>query len=163
MSELAMSRSIGIHGKGALNGEVMLPGDKSISHRLAMLAGIARGTSRIRNFASSADCHATLDCVRRLGVRVESGGGEISIHGQGLSGLEPAESPAKLDAQNSGSTIRMISGILAGQRFVSVIDGDASRRRRPMRGIIEPLRLMGARVTARGDGYAARSVVRGVR
>jgi 3-phosphoshikimate 1-carboxyvinyltransferase len=154
MAELAMSRSIGINGKGALRGEVRLPGDKSISHRVAMLAGVALGTSRIRNFASSADCHATLDCVRRLGVNVELDGGEVIIHGRGLRGFAPIESPAKLDAQNSGSTIRMISGILAGQRFVSEIDGDSSLRRRPMRRIIDPLRLMGAEVTARDDNYA---------
>jgi 3-phosphoshikimate 1-carboxyvinyltransferase len=153
MSELAMSRSIGIHGKSALRGEANLPGDKSISHRVAMLAGIARGSSRIRNFASSADCHATLGCVRRLGVGVESAGGEVVIHGRGLGGLRPAESPARLDAQNSGSTIRMISGILAGQPFESVIDGDASLRRRPMRRVLEPLALMGARITARDDDF----------
>ena len=154
MSELAMSRSIGIHGKSAIRGEVRLPGDKSISHRVAMLAGIAQGTSRIRNFASSADCHATLECVRRLGIVVESVEGEILIHGQGLRGLKPVTTPARLDAQNSGSTMRMISGILAGQPFATVIDGDASLRRRPMRRIIEPLTLMGAQVTARDENYA---------
>src|SRR5438105_10012217 len=148
MAELAMSRSIGIHGKSAIHGEVKLPGDKSISHRVAMLASIAQGRSQIRNFASSADCHATLECVRRLGIDVEIVDGEIIIHGEGLRGLKPAQLPAELDAQNSGSTIRMISGLLAGQRFTSVIDGDASLRRRPMRRIIEPLTLMGARIEA---------------
>ncbi|HEY9231961.1 MAG TPA: 3-phosphoshikimate 1-carboxyvinyltransferase, partial [Blastocatellia bacterium] len=156
-----MSRTIGINGKGAIRGEVRLPGDKSISHRLAMLAGIAQGSSRIRNFASSADCHATLECMRRLGVRVEPDGGEVVIHGQGLRGLAPAESPAQLDAQNSGSTIRMLSGILAGQRFTSIIDGDASLRRRPMRRIIEPLTLMGAHVAAREDKYAPLRIIGG--
>ena len=145
---------MGIHGKGALRGEVKLPGDKSISHRVAMLAGVARGTSRVHNFASSADCHATLECVRRLGIDVESSGRGVVIYGEGLHGLKPARLPAALDAGNSGSTIRMISGILAGQRFASVIDGDASLRRRPMRRIIEPLTLMGARVVAREDNYA---------
>ena len=161
MAELAMSRSIGIHGKSAIHGEVKLPGDKSISHRVAMLAGIAQGRSRIRNFASSADCHATLECVRRLGIDVEIVDGEIIIHGEGLRGMKPAQLPAELDAQNSGSTIRMISGLLAGQRFTSVIDGDASLRRRPMRRIIEPLTLMGARVTARDDQYAPLSIAGG--
>ncbi|HJQ27427.1 MAG TPA: 3-phosphoshikimate 1-carboxyvinyltransferase [Blastocatellia bacterium] len=156
-----MSRTIGIHGKGALRGEVRLPGDKSISHRVAMLAAVAQGTSRIRNFASSADCHATLECMQRLGVRVEMNGGEILIHGQGLHGLAPPESPARLDAQNSGSTIRMLSGILAGQRFTSVIDGDASLRRRPMRRIIEPLALMGAAVSARDDHFAPLTITGG--
>jgi 3-phosphoshikimate 1-carboxyvinyltransferase len=154
MAELVMSRSIGIHGKSAIHGEVTLPGDKSISHRVAMLASIAQGSSRIRNFASSADCHATLACVRRLGIDVESTDGEVMIHGRGLGGLRPAELPAGLDAQNSGSTIRMISGILAGQPFQSVIDGDASLRRRPMRRILEPLALMGAQINARDDNYA---------
>jgi 3-phosphoshikimate 1-carboxyvinyltransferase len=161
MAELAMSRTIGIHGKSALRGAVNLPGDKSISHRVAMLAGIAQGRSRVGNFASSADCHATLECVRRLGVAVEADAAEVIIHGQGLRGLRPAASPAGLDAQNSGSTIRMISGILAGQRFTSVIDGDASLRRRPMRRIIEPLTLMGAHVTARDDNYAPLRIIGG--
>src|SRR5882724_6449548 len=122
MAELVMSRSIGINGKSAINGDVTLPGDKAISHRVAMLAGIAQGTSRIRNFASSADCHATLDCIRRLGIRVESADGQVIIHGAGLRGMMPANLPAPLDAQNSGSTIRMISGLLARQRFASLID-----------------------------------------
>ncbi|HKQ08446.1 MAG TPA: 3-phosphoshikimate 1-carboxyvinyltransferase [Blastocatellia bacterium] len=156
-----MSRSMGINGRGAIRGEVTLPGDKSISHRIAMLAGIAQGSSRIRNFASSADCHATLDCVRRLGIEVDVNGREVVIHGQGLHGLAPAETPATLDAQNSGSTIRMISGILAGQRFSTVIDGDSSLRRRPMRRIIEPLTLMGARITARDENYAPLRIIGG--
>src|SRR5438105_6571441 len=161
MAELAMSRSIGIHGKSAIHGEVKLPGDKSISHRVAMLASIAQGRSQIRNFASSADCHATLECVRRLGIDVEIVDGEIIIHGEGLRGMKPAQLPAELDAQNSGSTIRMISGLLAGQRFTSVIDGDASLRRRPMRRIIEPLTLMGAQVAARDDNYAPLQITGG--
>jgi 3-phosphoshikimate 1-carboxyvinyltransferase len=161
MAELTMSRSIGIHGKSAIHGEVKLPGDKSISHRVAMLAGLAQGPSRIRNFASSADCQATLECIRRLGIEVESVDGEVVIHGQGLRGFKPAGLPAKLDAQNSGSTIRMISGILAGQPFASVIDGDASLRRRPMRRIIEPLSLMGAQISARDDNYAPLTITGG--
>jgi 3-phosphoshikimate 1-carboxyvinyltransferase len=152
---------MGINGRGAIRGEVTLPGDKSISHRVAMLAGIAQGTSRVRNFASSADCHATLDCLRRLGIEVDVNGREVVIHGQGLRGLAPAETPATLDAQNSGSTIRMISGILAGQRFTTLIDGDASLRRRPMRRIIEPLTLMGARITARDENYAPLRIIGG--
>ena len=154
MAELVMSRSIGINGRCAINGEARLPGDKAISHRLAMLAAIAQGTSRIRNFASSADCHATLECVRRLGIRVDSEAEEIRINGEGLYGLRPERSPVELDAQNSGSTIRMISGILAGQRFTSVIDGDASLRRRPMRRIIEPLTLMNAKISASDGNFA---------
>ena len=152
---------MGIHGKGALRGEVRLPGDKSLSHRVAMLAAIARGTSRISNYASSADCHATLECVRRLGIEVTASVGDVVIHGQGLHGMRPARVPAALDAENSGSTIRMISGILAGQRFTSVIDGDASLRRRPMRRVIEPLTLMGAQVAARDDNFAPLTITGG--
>lgn len=161
MAKLAMSRSIGISGNGALTGDVKLPGDKSISHRVAMLAGVAQGTSRIRNFASSVDCHSTLECVRRLGVEVELNGGEVVIHGRGLRGMTAAAAPVELDAGNSGSTIRMISGILAGQAFASVIDGDASLRRRPMRRIIEPLTAMGARITARDDNFAPLAITGG--
>src|SRR5690242_6636242 len=100
MSELTMSRTMGINGKGALRGEVRLPGDKSLSHRVAMLSAIAQGTSRISNFASSADCHATLECVRRLGIAVESTGGDVVIRGEGLRGMKSSQAPATLDAQN---------------------------------------------------------------
>ncbi|MFL6216675.1 MAG: 3-phosphoshikimate 1-carboxyvinyltransferase [Blastocatellia bacterium] len=156
-----MSRTMGIHGKGGLRGEVRLPGDKSISHRVAMLAAIAQGVSRISNFASSADCHATLECVRRLGIEVEFSHDEVIIHGQGLRGMNPPRLPAELDAQNSGSTIRMISGILAGQRFTSTIDGDASLHRRPMQRIIEPLTLMGAQIGASDGNFAPLTIIGG--
>src|SRR5262245_45187667 len=147
MSELAMSSSMRIKGPGTMRGELSVPGDKSLSHRVAMLASIARGPSRIHNFASSVDCHSTLACIERLGVRVEPAGNSFIIHGAGLAGYRPAQIPVHLDAGNSGSTIRMLSGILAAQPFTSVIDGDSSLRRRPMRRIIEPLSLMGARLS----------------
>jgi 3-phosphoshikimate 1-carboxyvinyltransferase len=153
MLELVMSRSMRIKGKANINGIVSVPGDKSISHRVAMLASIARGVSRITNFATSVDCHTTLDCVERLGVRVERNPQEILIHGEGLYGFRPIETPVKLNAGNSGSTIRMLSGILAGQRFTSITDGDQSLGRRPLRRIIEPLTLMGAQVRAREGNY----------
>lgn len=143
-----------IKGGAQVNGILSVPGDKSISHRVAMMAAIAEGVSTITNFASSADCHSTLDCMQRLGARVERTASGLLIHGNGLRGLRPPETPARLDAGNSGSTIRMLSGILAGQPFNSVIDGDASLRRRPMRRIIEPLTKMGARVIARDESYA---------
>src|SRR5947208_2694109 len=134
-----------------LVGTVTLPGDKSISHRFAMIAAIARGDSRIRNFSTGADCHSTLACVRALGVDVEGAGTEFVIHGRGLDGLRaPA---ADLDAGNSGSTIRMLSGILAGQPFRSRIFGDESLSRRPMRRIIEPLTRMGAGIRARDQQF----------
>jgi 3-phosphoshikimate 1-carboxyvinyltransferase len=133
----------------AIEGAITLPGDKSISHRYAMLAAIASGITRIRNYSTGADCHSTLGCVRALGIEVEGSGTEFAIHGKGLDGLQrPA---AELDAGNSGSTIRMLSGILAGQPFRSRIFGDESLSRRPMQRIMRPLGEMGAIISAR-DG-----------
>jgi 3-phosphoshikimate 1-carboxyvinyltransferase len=134
-----------------ISGSISLPGDKSISHRYAMISAIAEGTSRINNYSTGADCHSTLDCVRGLGIEVEESGTEVTVHGRGLEGLRaPA---ADLDAGNSGSTIRMISGILAAQRFRSRIFGDASLTRRPMRRVMQPLGQMGARIRAREDQF----------
>ncbi len=132
-----------------LFGAVRLPGDKSISHRYAMLASVAEGDSKITNYSTGADCHSTLGCLRALGVAMEIEGTEVTIHGRGLDGLQaPA---ADLDAGNSGSTIRMLSGILAAQRFSCRIFGDESLSRRPMYRIMKPLAQMGARIEAR-DG-----------
>ena len=132
-------------------GEIGLPGDKSISHRYAMIAAIAEGQTRIRNYSTGADCHSTLGCVRALGVSVEGSGTEFAIEGKGLDGLRaPA---ADLDAGNSGSTIRMLSGILAAQPFTSRIFGDESLSRRPMRRIMKPLAEMGARIRASEGQY----------
>jgi 3-phosphoshikimate 1-carboxyvinyltransferase len=134
-----------------VSGAIALPGDKSISHRYAMISAIAEGPSRIRNYSTGADCHSTLGCVRALGIEVEGGGTEFTIHGRGLDGLRaPA---ADLDAGNSGSTIRMLSGILAAQPFRTRIFGDASLSRRPMQRIIKPLAEMGARIHAREDKF----------
>ena len=128
-----------------------LPGDKSISHRYALIGAIAEGNTRIANFSTGADCHSTLQCVRSLGIQVEGAGTEFVIHGKGLDGLRaPA---ADLDAGNSGSTIRMLSGILAGQPFESRIFGDESLSRRPMQRIMKPLGQMGARIDARGGQF----------
>lgn len=132
-----------------LCGTVRLPGDKSISHRYAMLAAIAEGRSRIRNYSTGADCASTLSAMRALGVPITREGNEVTVQGSGLEGLkEPA---AALDAGNSGSTIRMLSGILAAQPFFSRIGGDESLSRRPMDRIMRPLGAMGASITAR-DG-----------
>jgi 3-phosphoshikimate 1-carboxyvinyltransferase len=133
----------------SVSGTVTLPGDKSISHRYAMIASIAQGDSRIRNYSTGADCHSTLNAMRALGVPVEETGTEVVIRGRGLDGLR--EAAGDLDAGNSGSTIRILSGILAAQPFPTRIGGDESLSRRPMGRIIEPLSLMGASISAR-DG-----------
>ena len=133
----------------AISGSLSLPGDKSISHRYALIGAIAEGDTHISNYSTGADCHSTLGCVRALGIEVEGAGTEFTIHGKGLDGLRV---PARdLDAGNSGSTIRMLSGILAGQPFESRIFGDESLARRPMQRVMKPLAQMGARIDAR-DG-----------
>ena len=125
-----------------ISGAISLPGDKSISHRYAMIAAVAEGETRIHNYSTGADCHSTLGCVRALGIEVEGSGTEFAIRGKGLDGLRrPADD---LDAGNSGSTIRMLSGILAAQPFQSGIFGDESLSRRPMQRIMKPLAEMGA-------------------
>lgn len=135
----------------SLTGAITLPGDKSISHRYGMIASLAEGTSRISNYSTGADCHSTLGCMRALGIEIEAEGTDVVIHGRGLDGLR---APAgALDAGNSGSTIRMLSGILAGQPFASVISGDESLSRRPMQRIMRPLGEMGAHIRAREDQY----------
>jgi 3-phosphoshikimate 1-carboxyvinyltransferase len=126
-------------------GRLRVPGDKSISHRYAMLAGIADGISRLHGYAPGADCASTLTCLEALGVRVERGAA-LTIHGRGLGGLRTPALP--LDAANSGTSMRLLSGLLAAHSFQSVIGGDASLSRRPMRRVIEPLERMGARIQA---------------
>jgi 3-phosphoshikimate 1-carboxyvinyltransferase len=129
---------------GAIDGVIELPGDKSISHRYAILAALAEGTSEISNYASAADCRTTLECLRGLGIAIDSAEGRVRIAGKGLDGL--GEPRRTLDAENSGSTMRMLAGVLAGQRFASTITGDSSLRKRPMRRVMEPLRQMGAEI-----------------
>ncbi len=125
-----------------LRGSVQLPGDKSISHRYAMLAGIAEGPSRLENYSTGADCASTLGCVRALGVHWErKEGNVVEVQGRGLSLAAPGSA---LDCGNSGSTMRMLSGIDAGQKFVSEMGGDESLSRRPMERVITPLSAMGA-------------------
>ncbi len=143
-----------------LRGTLHLPGDKSISHRYAMLAAIAEGATRIRNYATGADCQSTLGAIRMLGVPVEQQEAEVLISGAGLDGLrEPA---GILDAGNSGSTIRMLSGILAAQPFTSRIAGDESLSQRPMERIMRPLEAMGASIQAR-EGRFPPLEIRGAR
>jgi 3-phosphoshikimate 1-carboxyvinyltransferase len=126
-----------------------LPGDKSISHRYAMLASIAEGTTRLENFSTGADCASTLGCLTALGVKCERNENAVLIHGVGRR-LQPPRTP--LDCGNSGSTMRMLSGILAGQGFTSELMGDGSLSRRPMARIIAPLEAMGAKIAAEKDG-----------
>jgi 3-phosphoshikimate 1-carboxyvinyltransferase len=132
-----------------LAGSLQLPGDKSISHRYAMLGGIAEGTTRLENFSTGADCASTLGCMRSLGVEWEKKDGAIVIEGRGLK-LRPPASP--LDCGNSGSTMRMLSGILAGQEFSSELIGDESLSKRPMARIIAPLESMGVKISATEGG-----------
>ncbi len=117
-----------------------------------MLAALAEGTSEISHFSAAADCHSTLDCMSRLGAKVEIKDNRVRITGAGLAGLR--KSRRSLDAGNSGTTMRLLAGILSGQEFFSTIDGDASLRRRPMRRVMDPLAKMGARIEAREGGYA---------
>ncbi|MBM3779648.1 MAG: 3-phosphoshikimate 1-carboxyvinyltransferase [Acidimicrobiia bacterium] len=144
-----MSRAVTVHPTARVRGRVRLPGDKSLSHRYALLGALARGTTAISGYASGADCASTLACLRQLGVEIENdrepdGRRTVRVHGPWPRGLTvPA---AALDAGNSGSTMRMLAGILAAQSFTTVIDGDASLGRRPMRRVIEPLARMGARI-----------------
>jgi 3-phosphoshikimate 1-carboxyvinyltransferase len=132
-------------------GTLRLPGDKSISHRYAMLAALAEGRTVLENFSTGADCAHTLGCLRALGCQVdEVGGDRVEIEGRGRELAAPS---APLDCGNSGSTLRMLAGILAGQNFPSELMGDASLSRRPMARVIEPLTAMGARI-ASNDGRA---------
>jgi 3-phosphoshikimate 1-carboxyvinyltransferase len=135
-----------------LRGDFQLPGDKSISHRSAMFAAIGEGQSRLRNYSSARDCQSTLDCLELLGVKIKREPEMITVEGAGLDGLR--EAARALDVGNSGSTIRMLSGILAGQNFTTEISGDESIRRRPMKRVIDPLALMGARIEARDGNFA---------
>lgn len=130
----------------ALRGEVTIPGDKSISHRAVMFGSLAEGTTEVTNFLQGADCLSTIDAFRKMGIEIENTPEKILIHGKGLRGLQAPTSV--LDMGNSGTTTRLISGILAGQSFESTLTGDASIQKRPMRRIIEPLSLMGADITS---------------
>ncbi len=142
-------------------GSVQVPGDKSISHRLAMLGAIGEGQTSIENYATSQDCGSTLSCLQSLGVPIEVvGGTQVIISGRGLRGLTPSREI--LDAGNSGSTIRMLSGILAGQNFQTEISGDSSLCSRPMGRIIKPLSQMGARIQARENNYPPLSIQGGI-
>lgn len=136
-----------------LRGTLTVPGDKSISHRAVMFGALAKGTTKISHFLEGADCLSTISCFRKMGIEIEHTKEEILVRGKGLHGLiSPTET---LDVGNSGTTTRLISGILAGQDFSSRLDGDDSIRTRPMNRIITPLTLMGADITSqKGNGCA---------
>lgn len=143
----APADSITIAPAARASGRVQVPGDKSISHRYALLSAIADGQSSITGFSPGADCAATLECLRRLGVQIrKTGPAALEIQGRGLGGLQRPADP--LDALNSGTTMRLLSGIVAAHPFRSVLTGDHSLQRRPMRRIIDPLVRMGAHIDA---------------
>lgn len=145
------------HKVKKLRGTVRVPGDKSISHRSVMFGAIANGRTEISGFLQGADCLSTISCFRRMGIDIENDGDTVTVNGRGLHGLCAPD--AVLDVGNSGTTTRLISGILAGQSFTSRLDGDASIRRRPMDRIIKPLRLMGADIQGHdGSSFAPLTV-----
>lgn len=145
-----------VTGSSRLRGDFSLPGDKSISHRSALFAALGEGRSEIRNYSTAQDCQSTLDCLEALGVEIKRSPSLVTVEGVGLEGLR--ESEVMLDAGNSGSTIRMLSGILAGQPFTTRITGDESIQRRPMKRVIDPLTLMGAGIEAREGNFAPLSI-----
>lgn len=146
-------KSMQLQKSKALKGEITVPGDKSISHRAVMLGSLARGTTRVSNFLKGADCLSTIACFRRLGIQIEPTQDALLIYGKGLHGLKAPI--GGLDAGNSGTTLRLLCGILAAQPFSSVLTGDSSIRKRPMKRIIDPLSLMGGElVSLEGNGCA---------
>jgi 3-phosphoshikimate 1-carboxyvinyltransferase len=149
-----MADIITIHGGKPLKGQCHIPGDKSISHRAVMFAGIADGRSRIRGFLDGGDCRATIHVMRGLGVRIEERSStDITVHGVGVEGLQ--EPNDVLDCGNSGTTIRLLTGLLAGQPFTTILNGTEQIRRRPMGRIADPLRMMGAQILGRQNGRFA--------
>ena len=144
-----------IQSTSHLRGEISVPGDKSISHRAIMLGAIADGDTRISNFLDSADCLSTISCFEAMGISFEQDRKQntVIVHGRGMHGLTAPSDV--LDTGNSGTTTRLISGILAGQEFGSLLDGDASIRKRPMKRIMDPLHKMGAKIrSVRGNDCA---------
>lgn len=145
--------------KNGLNGTIFIPGDKSISHRAVMFGAIAEGVTKITNFLQGEDCLSTIACFQKLGVTIEQNGTDVTVYGKGLKGLvEPTE---VLDVGNSGTTIRLMLGILANVPFHCTIIGDASIGKRPMKRVVEPLRQMGAKIDGREDGQFTPLSIRG--
>lgn len=136
---------------GPLRGEITVPGDKSISHRAVMLGALANGTTHITGFLMGEDCLSTIDCFRKMGVEIEITDSEVIVEGVGLHGLCAPEET--LYTGNSGTTTRLLCGILAGQPFTATLNGDASIQKRPMGRVIKPLREMGASIEGKNDNY----------
>lgn len=142
-----------------LKGEITIPGDKSISHRSVMFGSIAKGTTKISHYLQGADCLSTISCFEKMGIRIENNGSSVLVHGQGLHGLKKPETI--LDCGNSGTTTRLISGILAAQNFPVALTGDDSIKKRPMNRIIEPLALMGAQIKSMENNGCAPIAITG--
>lgn len=138
---------------GRLRGEILVPGDKSVSHRSVMFGSLAKGTTEIHNFLQGADCLSTISCFRSMGIEIENTGDKVLVHGQGMRGLKGPKQV--LDCGNSGTTTRLISGILAAQNFTATLTGDASIQKRPMKRIIDPLSQMGAKIRCLKDNGCA--------
>ena len=136
-----------------LKGQIQVPGDKSISHRSVMFGSIAQGTTEIHGYLQGADCLSTISCFQKMGISIENKGETVLVHGRGLHGLTRPDSV--LDCGNSGTTTRLISGILSAQSFDVTLTGDASIQKRPMKRIMEPLTLMGADITSIRDNGCA--------
>lgn len=159
-----------VRGVAALRGTVRVPGDKSIAHRAVLLAALGRGTSILRNLPDGEDVRCTVRAMQALGVRIEHRGNTWRVHGVGRHGLRPAQQP--IDCGNSGTTLRLLCGLLAPQPFATLLTGDASLRRRPMARVTTPLAAMGAAVECLGPegrppvrvgGAARRSPARCIR
>jgi len=139
-----------VHKAKGLSGRLLIPGDKSISHRAIMFGALAKGKTVIRNFLQSEDCLSTMDSFQKMGIKIEKRGDKVSVFGKGLFGLKAPKSV--LNANNSGTTTRLMLGILAAQPFTSKITGDKSLCKRPMRRVADPLREMGAKITGKDGG-----------
>lgn len=142
-----------------LTGELSIPGDKSISHRGVMFGALSHGLTEISNFLQGADCLSTISCFQKMGVEIENTGNSVLIHGNGLHGLRAPDTV--LDAGNSGTTTRLLSGILAGQDFTCGLTGDASIQKRPMGRILKPLKLMGAEISSQNGNDCAPLTISG--
>ena len=148
-----------IQKRGPLRGELAVPGDKSISHRSVMFGALSEGITEAENFLTGADCLSTIGCFRQMGISVEQNGTSVVVHGKGLHGL--TKPSGIIDAGNSGTTVRLLSGILSGQPFDSVITGDASIQKRPMKRVMTPLSQMGASITSVHENGCAPLQIKG--